>query len=167
MIRETITALLLDALLPLALTALLAAVTWVITRAAGWLRGKAELVKLERIRAAFEQLVDAAEIAAKETAQTLVDKLKAAAADGKLEPHEARAALQAAVERAWGLLAPEIREILIGLFGSEAAVKEQALAPAIEAVVRDLPRPAAPADVSPAALERDAALARQRLGLLP
>lgn len=157
-------------LLPILLTALAAIATWAIGKGAAWLEGKAQLVKLERIKVALEHLVDAAATAALETAQTAVDAIKLAASDGKLTPDEARAALEKAVNRAWQLLAPEIREILIGLFGSEQAAKAAAVTPTVEAAVRGLERPAKGVSPTPEeldALTRDARLARQRLGLLP
>lgn len=168
--NEILQGVLWETLLPILASLVIALIGWAAGRAAQWLRAKADMIGIERLEAATQALINAAELAAKETAQVAVNAIKASAADGRLTGEEARAALTAARDRAWELLAPEIRQILIGLFGSEQAAKLNAVTPAIEAAVHDLKAGTATPGDAPVKLDHEAritaaALARARLGL--
>lgn len=164
--NDLIPTLLTETLVPILAALVLAAIGWASTTAVTYLKSRTKALGSGLLRNALEQLIDAAALAVAETSQVAVDELKIAAKDGKLSKDEAAAALNNATKRAWEILGPELRQILLGIFGGdEQATLEGLVKPAIEAAVRrqDEPRKEAPAD--PEVAQREAALARARLGL--
>lgn len=107
----------LNALIPL----LALAVTIAIAMLAEWLRRKAGQVQQEVIResflAAIFELERVANDAISATNQILVEKLKEAAADGKLTKEEAEAAMRMAVEYLQTHLTPGALQILQAAYG--------------------------------------------------
>lgn len=117
----------LNALIPL----LALAVTIAIAMLAEWLRRKAGQVQQDVVResflAAIFELERVANDAILATNQILVEKLKEAAADGKLTKEEAEAAMRMAVEYLQTHLTPGALQILQAAYGPIGAWIEEYL----------------------------------------
>lgn len=71
-----------------------------------------------------------------------VDKLKAAAPDGKLTAAQAQAALRTAVEEVWSSLPASFKDLLLKHYGSVDQVKTQLIEPQVESAVNSQKRSA-------------------------
>lgn len=142
--------------------------TWAAAQLSSFLRARAKATENELMRSVLTMVADQAGIAVESVAQRAVNKLKAAAADGRLTAEDALLALRAAVEEVWESIGKQAQEALVKEHGSEEEAKRQVIEPAIEAKVLEskvatpVKEPPVPEDAVRAELE----LARQRLRAL-
>lgn len=121
-----------DALLPLLLTAL----TWASYQLAAWIRAK---VQSEIGRRALLGLNAGAETVVRELAQTYVEGLKAAAADGKLTSAEVEAVQAQAMAKLKSYLGPNGVGLLAKMLGAkDPGTVDKLLAATLEAKVHEL-----------------------------
>lgn len=106
-----------------------------------YLKNKTELVKGERLQQVLFLLNELVFKKVGELNGAAVDALKKYAADGKLTPAEAKAALATAVREVWATLPEAMRLLLIAAAGGEQAALDKFVVPAIEDAVGRAPRP--------------------------
>ena len=131
---------------------------------------KTKGVKNDALRSLLAMVDQAAGDAVNATYQTAVNDLKAANADGKLTPEEAKAAFTHSVQAAWGAIVADAKADLAKFFGGAAgaqAVVGQAVESKVaSAKVSGVATPNAKvAQASPEQKAKAAAAARVQLGL--
>lgn len=158
-----------DVLLPALLTLAGAAVTYLASAAAGWIRRAAATQQNELVKRVLEIVATTAATAVANVAQTAINDLKRAREDGRLTREEAQAALRLASEQVWAAIGQAARDALLAAVGGSAAKAiDTYIKPAVEAEVLVLEQlGATPAEkvVEPADRARVIALARSRLAL--
>lgn len=129
----------------------LAALTWGASKLAQLVRAK---VQNEDLRGLLIRLDEAVLTTVKDLQQTLVDKLKAASADGKITEAEKKQIKSTAIAAVRSNLGTKGLDTVAKVFGSKDAALEGLLSSKIEAVVHDLrstappPSPPAPSETS-------------------
>jgi hypothetical protein len=139
-------------------------VTWAAARFSAWLKVRAKETQNAMLRTVLVTVADRAGVAVNHVAQTAVDKLKAASADGKLSPQDAATALKAAVLETWSSLGKNARDFLLGEYGSFDAVVKQVIEPTVEAKVKEAKAiPSTETPVTGDAAMHELRLAQQKL----
>ena len=143
-----------------------ATIAWAATRASAWFEARAKESKGTLMQNAVGLAYMLAGTTVQHLAQSVVDKLRAASADGKLDPRDAADVLKAAVLEVWNGLGTDIRDLLLQQYGSFDQVRANLLEPAVEAKVREakITTPLAePPIQNEAQALRELQLARERL----
>lgn len=157
---------LLNALMPVILTAGSTALTAALGYAANYFKGRAKLTRNERTAKALTLITDLVFEKVGQLVQESTATLKAASADGSLRPDEAKAAFTKAVSGVWMGVPEDLKKLLIEIAGSEQAALDTYVRPKIETAVRsqnDRAKFTAPRQVS----KTDVDAARASLGLSP
>jgi hypothetical protein len=115
-----------------------AAIGWAATRAAAWFEARARESKGSTLSNAIALAYTVAGPTVQHLAQTVVDKLRAASADGRLDPRDAAAVMEAAIQEVWAGLGKNVRDTLVDQYGSLEGVIGALIRPAIEAKVREI-----------------------------
>jgi hypothetical protein len=118
-------------------TVMTGAISWAATRASAWFNERAKESKGGAVQNALAVVYTLAGTVVQHLAQTVVDKLRTASADGKLDPRDAADILKAAILEVWGSLGKDLRDLLLQQFGSYDEVVKRVIEPAIEAKVRE------------------------------
>lgn len=156
---------LLGAFMPTILTGLGTALTAAAGYGANFLKGRAKLVRNERVAKALVLLSDLVFDKVAQICQEAVADLKAASADGSLSPDEAAAAAKKAILETWQGLPADLKKLLTEITGSEAAAIDTYVKPKVESAVKAQrgPVPQLDRQVTPEMVNA----ARARLGLPP
>lgn len=118
--------------LPALQGALLAGILAGLVAGAKYVKARVALVRNERLRAVLALVTDLAFEKVRQLAQEAVGHLKAASADGRLTPEEARAAALTAVKEVWASLPADVRKLLVTIAGSEVAAQDAFIRPKVE-----------------------------------
>lgn len=154
--------------IPALLTLASGAVAYLAAIGGGVLKRAAANQENQLVAKALELVGSTAVTAVAETAQTAVQQLKSAHADGKLTREEAQAALAFAASRVWASIGQQARDTLLKQAGGEVkAAVDTFVKPAVEQQVAllDAVLPAAAPLSGEAERERALMLARSKLGL--
>jgi hypothetical protein len=135
-------------LLPTLFTLLAAALTAATTAGFGFLRSRTKLIKIEAVQKVLDGLYPILFSKVKAIFDESTTLLKAASADGKLTPLEARAALLTAVEDAWKGFPAIFITTLLSAYGSEGAAKA-AIADKVGDVLNGVKSQASVSGISP------------------
>ena len=155
-------------LLAAAVTVLAGFLTVAAKRLGDWLKERAAETENALLAGVLGMVANQAAIAVQHVAQTAVDNLKAASADGKLHPADAREALRAAVWEVWSSLGDRARDVLASEYGSLDAALKNVIEPAVEAKVREskVSTPVVEPTVPESEARRELELARAKLASL-
>ena len=147
-------------------TVMTAAISWAATRASKWFEERAKESQGGVMQNALAVVYTLAGTVVQHLAQTVVDKMKAASADGRLDPRDAVDILRAAVLEVWAGLGKDLRDLLLQQYDSYDEVIKRVIEPAIEAKVREakVTTPTTDAPISSEAQAmKELQLARERL----
>jgi hypothetical protein len=142
---------LLGPLLPTLITLLTAALTAASAAGFSFLRNRTKLIKIEAVQKVLDSLYPILFSKVKAIFDESTALLKAASADGKLTPLEARAALLTAVEDAWKGFPAIFISTLLTAYGSEGAAKA-AIADKVGNVLSEVKSQATVSGISPFSL---------------
>jgi hypothetical protein len=115
----------------------IAAIGWAATKASVWFEARATEAKGSIVNNALSLTYTLAGVTVQHLAQTVTDKLRAASADGKLDPRDAADVLKAAVYEVWQGLGANAREVLLQQYGTFDKVVDAVIRPTIEAKVHE------------------------------
>jgi len=157
-----------EVVIPALLTLASGLIGYLAVLGSGVLKRAAQNQENQLVARALDLVGQTAVTAVAETAQTAVQQLKAAHADGKLTREEANAALAYAASRVWATIGKQARETLAQQAGGDSkAAIDAFVKPAVEQQVALLDRvlPASEPVTGEAERERTLMLARSKLGL--